>query len=92
MGKEGLERLEILGVEDKRKIIAIFAGTVVGDVLYPQMAYARKTMWYLPSFKVQSSWHVTHTETHWANQKTTEYGIQLILLPYTASKRSELSL
>ncbi len=63
-----------------------------GDFLYPQIIYAGKTSRCLPSARFPKCWHVTYTENHWANEKTTEDYINLVLLPYVEQKRTELSL
>ena len=41
--KEGSKRVEIAGIDDKRQITAVFAGTLVGDFLPPQLIYKGKT-------------------------------------------------
>ena len=43
-----------------------------GDFLFPQIIYSGKTSRCLPSVKFLDGWHVTYTENHWANEKTTE--------------------
>ena len=37
--KEGTKRVEIVAVDDKRQITAVFAGTLTGDFLPPQLIY-----------------------------------------------------
>ena len=69
------------GADDKRQITAVFANTMAGDFLYPQIIYAGKTSRCLPSAPFPKGWHVTYTENHWANEKTTEDYINQILLP-----------
>ena len=39
-----------------------------------------------------SSWHITCTENHWANEVTTLQYIDEILLPYIRQTRKELNL
>ncbi len=92
MAKEGSKRIEIFGKDDKWQITVVFAGTMSGDFLYPQILYAGKTPQCLPSVKFQERWHVSYTENHWANEKTTADCIHLILLPYIEKKQIELSL
>lgn len=92
MAKEGSKRIEIFGTDDKRQITAVFADTLAGDFLYPQVIYAGKTSRCLPSVQFPAGWHVTYTENHWANEKTTEDYINHILLPYIKQKRVALSL
>lgn len=92
MAKQGSKRIEIFGKDDKRQITAVFAGTMSGDFLFPQILYAGKTSRCLPSVQYPKGWHVTYTENRWANEKTTADYINLILLPYIEKKRTELSL
>lgn len=77
MAKEGS------GSNDKRQITAVFAATMTGDFLFPQIIYAGKMPRCLPSVKFPDGWHVTYTKNHWAN---------VIILPYVTRKRTELSL
>ena len=77
---------------DKRQITAVFAATMSGDFLFPQIIYAGKTPRCLPSVKFPDGWHVTYTENHWANEHTTVDYINQILLPYVKRKRIELTL
>ena len=90
MAKEGAKHIEIAGVEDKRQITAVFAGTMTGFFLPPQIIYKGKTKKCLPDIEFPKSWHVTHTPNHWANENTTEDYIKFILVPYVENKRKEL--
>lgn len=42
-GKEGAERVEIVGVDDKCQITVVFAGSLTGDFLPPQLIYKGTT-------------------------------------------------
>ena len=91
--KKGSTRVEVAGSEDKRQITAVFAGTKSGQFLPPQIIYAGKTKKCLPSgVEFPENWHVTFTENHWANEKTTEDYLKFILLPYVVQTRKDLSL
>ena len=92
MAKEGSKRVEIAGIDDKRQITTIFAGTMAGDFLPPQLIYQGKTAKCLPSVEFPSDWHVTHTENHWSNEKTMFDYLQKILFPYIEKKRKALEL
>lgn len=92
MAKEGSQRVELVGLNDKRQITAVFGCTMEGDFLPPQLIYAGKTPRCLPTMKFPSDWHVTYTCNHWANEKTTLDYIEKILIPYISSKREALSL
>ena len=41
MEKEGSKRVEIVGVDDKRQITAVFAGSLAGDFLPPQLIFTK---------------------------------------------------
>ena len=44
-----------------------------------------------PKVVFPESWHVTFTQNHWANEKTTIDYLNMILLPYIEEKRKALS-
>ena len=90
MAAQGSKRVEIGGIDDKRQITAVFAGTMSGLFLPPQIIYQGKTTKCLPPVKFPDSWHITYSYNHWANEKTTEDYIHKILLPYVQSKKKEL--
>lgn len=91
MAPEGATRVEITGVDDKRQITAVFAGTLSGSFL-PQIIYKGKTQKCLPTVLFPDSWHITYTPNHWANEKTTEDYIEKILLPYVTKKQKDLGI
>ena len=72
MALKGSKRVEIGGLDDKRQLTAVFAGTMTGFFLPPQIIYQGKTPKCLPSIKFPESWHITYSCNHWANEKTTE--------------------
>ncbi len=86
MAEEGSKRVEIIGLDDKRQITAVFGSTMAGDFLPPQLIYTGKTWKCLPTVKFEDSWHVTCTPNHWANEQTTRDYIMKILVPYVAQK------
>ena len=69
MAKEGSKRVEIAGLDDKRQLTAVFAGTLSGEFLPPQVIYKGKTPKCLPNIEFPMGWHVTFTHNHWANEK-----------------------
>ena len=71
MAKEGSKRVEIVGVNDKRQITAVFAGSLAGDFLPVQLVYQGKTKKCLPCVEFPANWHVTATPNHWCNEVTT---------------------
>ena len=92
MAKEGSKRVEIAGIDDKRQITAVFAGTMVGDFLPPQLIYKGKTAKCLPSVKFPSEWDITFTENHWSNEKAMMSYLEKVLFPYIEKKRVDLKL
>ena len=90
MAPEGSKRVEIVGIDDKRQITAVFAGTMSGLFLPPQIIYKGKTRKCLPNIDFPESWDITYTSNHWANEATTEEYIVKILLPYVKNKQKEL--
>ena len=63
-----------------------------GEFLPPQIIYGGKTPRCLPSVAFPSSWDITFSKNHWANEKTTESYIKSILIPFLQKKRSALKL
>ena len=49
MAKEGSKRVDIVGMDDKRQITAVFGCTMDGDFLPPQIIYGGKTPQCLPT-------------------------------------------
>jgi hypothetical protein len=92
MAEQGSSRVEIVGLGDKRQITAVLACSLSGDFLPPQIIYSGKTPKCLPSVSYPSNWHITYTNNHWANEKTTIDHINNVLLPYINEVRRKLSL
>ena len=86
MEKEGAKRVEIVAVDDKRQIIAVFAGSLTGDFLPPQFIYQGTTKQCLPRVNFPTDWHITCSENHWSNETTMKGYIEKILLPYINGK------
>jgi transposase-like protein len=92
MAKEGSKRVDIVGMDDKRQITAVFGCTMEGEFLPPQIIYGGKTVRCLPSVKFPDSWGITYSPNHWANEETTKSYIQNILVPFIKQKRCSLHL
>ena len=71
MAKEGSKRVEIVGMDDKRQITAVFGCTMEGEFLPPQIIYGGKTPRCLPSAKFPSSWDIMYSHNHYRPQKVT---------------------
>ena len=84
--------MQVIGADDKRQITAVFAGTVTGEFLLPQLIYQGTTTRYLPSIKFPAGWHITFSPNHWSNETTMVQYIKHILLLYLTNKRCCLQL
>ena len=47
MAEEGAKRVELVGKDDKRQLTAVFAGSMSGEFLPPQLVYQGVTVYYL---------------------------------------------
>ena len=92
MEKEGTKRIELAGKEDKRQLTAVFAGSMAGDFLLPQIVYQGKTNRCLSHVYFPVGWHVTYSANHWCNEITMKDYINKIILSYVKQKREELML
>ena len=62
--------MELVGIDNKPQITAVFAGTMADDFLPIQLNYKGNTSKCLPSVNFPEDWHITYTENHWANEST----------------------
>ena len=92
MAEEGAKRIEIASKDDKRQITAVFAGSMGGEFLPPQLVYEGKTTRCLPHYSFPSGWHVTYSANHWSNENTMNEYLEHIILPYIRNKRAQLKL
>ena len=92
MEKRGCKRVEIIALDDKHQITAVFAGTLTGDFLPPQVIYQGTTPRCLPNIEFPKDWDITCTANHWSNKETMMQYIDKILFPYIKRKREELQL
>ena len=92
MEKEGAKRVEITAIDDKRQITAVFAGSLSGDFLPPQLVYKGTTRRCLPTIDFPTGWHITMSPNHWANEDTMKDYLVMVLIPYICNKREELKL
>ena len=79
MEKKGSKRIELVAIDDKRQLTAIFAGTLVGvfagtlvgDFLPIQLVHKGKTTKCLPTtVKFPSDWDLSYSANHWSNEQT----------------------
>ena len=92
MAKQGVKKVEIVGISDKRQIMAVFAGTLSGTFSPPQIIYKGKTKACLPDIAFPNDWHITFSHNHWANEATTKDYIANIIVPYVLRTKEVLKL
>jgi len=90
--KEGTKRVPIIAADDKDQITAVFAGTLTGNFLPPQLIYKGTTKCCLPTVEFPSDRHITCSDNHWSNESTMISHLQNILFPFIDCKREELKL
>ena len=92
MEKEGAKRVEMVAKDNKRQMTAVFAGSLSGDFLPPQLINEGNTTRCLPCFQFPPTWNVTYTANHWSNEGTVKEYIKRIILPFISKKKKELKL
>ena len=80
MAEEGSKWVEITGKDDKCQLTAVFAGTMSGEFLPPQLIYQGKTTRCLPHYDFPAGWHLTYSPNHWSNEETMKEYIKHIIL------------
>ena len=90
--EKGAQKVPIVAIDDKRQLTAVFACSLAGDFLPPQIIYAGKTPACLPKVPFPSDWHITYTPNHWANEATMKDYVRSIFFPYLTAARKELEL
>ena len=61
MEAKGVKRVEAVGINDKRQLTAVLAGSLAGDFLPPQIIYQGKAPRCLPLYNFPEKWHVTYS-------------------------------
>ena len=93
MEKAGSKRIELVGIDDKQQLTAVFAGTLDGDFLPLQLVYKGKSTKCIPTaVKFPSDWDWSYSANHWSNEETMNKYFLKIILPYIVKKREELHL
>lgn len=70
MERQGSKCVEMIGVNDKRQITAVFCGSLIGEFLPLQLIYKGKTARCLPRFTFPAEWDITCSPKHWSTEKT----------------------
>ena len=87
MERQGEKRVEMVGINDKRQITAVFCGTMLGEFLPVQLIYQGKTDRCHPKFSFPPDWHITHSPNHWSNESTMLSYINHVIVPYLQKTR-----
>ena len=90
MAEEGSKRVEIVALDDKRQITAVFGCTMGGDFIPPQVIYSGVEMSTYHEISRQLARNI-HTQSLGQRGTTLAY-IYKILVPYVTQKRQQLSL
>lgn len=90
--EEGATQVGVVGLEDKRQITALFASTMSGDLLPPQLIYEGKTSLSHPKFNFPPEWNISHTPSHWSNSQSMIEYVEKVIIPYVEKMRQELLL
>ena len=89
---QGSKSVPISGLGDKRLITTIFAGTLSGMFLLPQLIYAGKTKPCLPKVDFPQGWDITCTPNHWANEESIKRYIKTIIVQYIEKTKQDMKL
>ena len=90
MERRGEHRVEMVGVNDKHQITAVFCGIALGEFLPLQLIYKDKSSRCHPRYEFPSDWNITHSPKHWSTEDTTLQYIDNIILPYVAKVRDDV--
>ena len=87
------KRVELEGVNDKRQITAVFAGSLTGDFLPVQLVYEGMTSKCYPNgVDFPADWLISATPNHWCNEETMLLYITKVIVPYLQQKKKEMGL
>ena len=92
MAKQGSKKVKIAGVDDKRQITVVLAGSLTGELLPLQLVYQGKTKQCLPKVKFPDDWLISFTPNHWCNEITMEAYVREVIAPFIRQKRELLYL
>ena len=92
MAKKGSKSVPIFGLGDKRQITAVFASTLSGMFLPPQLIYEGKTKACLPKVDFPQGGDIICTANHWANEESMKRYIKNIIVPYIEKTKKDMKL
>ena len=70
MNRAGEKVIAITNFDDKRQVTAVFATTMTGQYLPPQVIYKGKTVRCHPKIDAPKGWDIWHSDNHWSNEDT----------------------
>ena len=70
MVEKGSKHVELMGMNDKRKITAVFCGSLLEDFIPIQLVYQGKMPRCHPHYQFLLDWHITHSAKHWSTEET----------------------
>ena len=70
----------------------MFAATMSGGFLAPQIVYKGMTQACLLTVRFPDSWHIMYTHNHWCNKTTMKLYIEKVMVPYIQRKKAEQNL
>ena len=91
MAEQGIQRVEVATLNDKRQVTSTVAVTLNGKFLPLQILYAGKTDRCHPVYAFPEDFDIFHTANHWANGETVDRYIKKIIIPYVEETRREMS-
>ena len=90
MAPEGSNRVEVIGLNDKRQITATFAACLDGTFLPMQVLYQGKTDRSHSKYQFPVGFNIFHSPNHWANEETCIHFFENIIFPYIKKVREEM--
>ena len=87
MDRQGLKRIEVAGIKNKRLITAVFCGSLTSDFL---PMYKGKTERWHPKYDFPIDWSITLSPNHWSTEQTMLEFVGDIFVPYVKSQRDLL--
>uniref|UniRef100_A0A914USD6 DDE-1 domain-containing protein n=1 Tax=Plectus sambesii TaxID=2011161 RepID=A0A914USD6_9BILA len=92
MEKEGARQVPVIGKDEKRQTTVVFAVSLAGELLPPQLIYGGKTDACHPKYRFPHDWLSDHTENHWSMVASMVRYARSIVIPYVCAQRLKLGL
>ncbi len=85
---KGTKHVQVLGLEDEKKVMLVVWSSTIGNLLPPQIMFIGFTPRTLPPNNndktscINDGWDLTFSENHWSSLEITKHFVKKILLPY----------